>query len=110
MSATQQPHGTTAHAHPELSFVKKDIFSDDHKNLGIQFLNSTLIFLAVGGVLPLMVRMKLGWFNGELPVFSHICQSNNGGRMQLKYYNVLFSRLTTVIIYIVINTRLADAF
>ena len=31
-------HETTTHAHPELSFVRKYIFSEDHKIIGIQFL------------------------------------------------------------------------
>ena len=35
---------TQIHAHPELSFLRKYIFSEDHKIIGIQFLFSSLIF------------------------------------------------------------------
>ena len=52
-------HGTQTHAHPELSFLRKYIFSEDHKIIGIQFLFSTLIFLFIGGALAMFVRMQL---------------------------------------------------
>ena len=39
-----------AHAHVEFSFVKKYIFSTDHKTIGLQFLFVGLMFLAIGGL------------------------------------------------------------
>ena len=50
-----------AHPHPELSFVRKYIFSTDHKMIGVQFLFSTLIFLVLGGSLAMLVRLQVGW-------------------------------------------------
>ena len=47
--SVSRPHEAEAHAHPELGFVRKYIFSTDHKIIGIQFLFSTLIFLVIGG-------------------------------------------------------------
>src|SRR6266511_332754 len=55
------PHEAEAHHHPEMSFLRKYIFSTDHKIIGIQFLFSTLIFLLLGGLLALLVRLQLGW-------------------------------------------------
>jgi len=98
------------HAHPELSFVRKYIFSEDHKIIGIQFLFSTLIFLAIGGMLALFVRMQLAWPHGELPIFRDIFQDSNGGRMSLEYYNMLFSMHASVMIFFVIIPMLAGAF
>src|SRR5262249_34137308 len=103
-------HATTAHAHPELSFVRKYIFSTDHKIIGIQFLFSTLIFLAIGGSLALMVRMQLGWPHQELPIFRDVFQTSNGGRMSPEYYNMLFSMHASVMIFFVIIPILAGAF
>src|SRR5580700_4463058 len=99
-----------AHAHPELSFVRKYIFSEDHKIIGIQFLFSTLIFLAIGGMLALFVRMQLAWPHGELPIFREIFQTSNGGRMSPEYYNMLFSMHASVMIFFVIIPILAGAF
>ena len=37
-------HTPATHAHPELGFLRKYIFSEDHKIIGIQFLFSGIIF------------------------------------------------------------------
>ncbi len=48
------PHEAGAHEHVELSFVRRYIFSTDHKIIGIQFLFSSLIFLMIGGLLAML--------------------------------------------------------
>ena len=53
------PH-TGEHAHHELGFLRKYIFSEDHKIIGIQFLFSGLIFFLIGGILALLVRIQPG--------------------------------------------------
>ena len=58
MSVGHSPE-THVHAHPELGFLRKYIFSEDHKIIGIQFLFSGLIFLFIGGALALLVRIQL---------------------------------------------------
>jgi cytochrome c oxidase subunit I len=103
-------HETTTHAHPELSFVRKYIFSEDHKIIGIQFLFSTLIFLVIGGMLALFVRMQLAWPHRELPIFRDVFQTSNGGRMSPEFYNMLFSMHASVMIFFVIIPILAGSF
>jgi len=41
-----------AHGHHDIGFVKKYIFSTDHKIIGIQFLITTLLMLLVGYLAP----------------------------------------------------------
>ena len=67
---------TEAHAHPELGFLRKYIFSEDHKIIGIQFLFSGLIFLFIGGTLALLVRLQLGWL--DLDMAHQQCWSEHG--------------------------------
>src|SRR5579862_1385961 len=98
-------HETTTHAHPELSFVRKYIFSEDHKIIGIQFLFSTLIFLLIGGGLALLVRVQLAWPHAELPFLQ-----DNAGRMSPEFYNMLFSMHATIMIFFVIIPILAGSF
>src|SRR4051812_6653033 len=50
-----------AHAHPELGFIKKYLFSADHKIIGIQFMFLGLAFMVVGGLLAMLVRWQLAW-------------------------------------------------
>jgi len=60
-SSAVQPAPHAPHGHAEPSFMKKYIFSTDHKIIGIQFLFMSLFFLFVGGVLAGVVRWQLGW-------------------------------------------------
>jgi cytochrome c oxidase subunit 1 len=53
----------TAHvaaAHKE-SFLRRYIFSMDHKVIGIQYYLTSLFMAAVGGVLAMLIRLQLGW-------------------------------------------------
>src|SRR3954467_5987606 len=54
-------HG--AHEHHELGFLKKYIFSSDHKIIGIQFLFVGLMFMVLGGLLAMLIRWQLAWPN-----------------------------------------------
>ena len=45
--------------HP--SFLRKYIFSTDHKVIGIQFLFTSLVMLLFGGLLAMLIRWQLAW-------------------------------------------------
>src|SRR5437588_5301245 len=106
--SVSRPHEAEAH-HPEMGFLRKYIFSTDHKIIGIQFLFSTLIFLLIGGSLAMLVRMQLGWPHAEWP-FLRGWFANNGGRMSPEFYNMLFSMHATIMIFFVIIPILVGAF
>src|SRR5205823_8809688 len=101
MSASHT-HATEAHAHPELSFLRKYIFSEDHKIIGIQFLFSGLIFLIIGGTLALMVRIQIGWPTGTIPYIGRWFPASWGERMGPEFYNMLFSMHASIMIFFVI--------
>src|SRR5438132_9692824 len=105
-------HATTAHAHPELSFLRKYIFSTDHKIIGIQFLFSTLIFLAIGGTLAMGIRLQLGWPHADHSWLGRLLKwpENYGQHMPPEFYNMLFSMHATIMIFFVIIPLLAGAF
>ena len=42
--------------HDDRSFIRKYIFSTDHKIIGIQFLFVSLFFLLLGGLLAMQMR------------------------------------------------------
>ena len=55
--------------HEELPFLRKYIFSTDHKIIGIQFLFMSLFFLIIGGLLAMAMRWQLAWpSNAEMPM------------------------------------------
>src|SRR5579884_4099802 len=103
-------HSAEAHAHHELSFLRKYIFSEDHKIIGIQFLFSGLIFFLIGGILALMVRLQLGWPTGTLPVIGRWFPASWGSRMSPDFYAMLFSMHATIMIFFVIIPLLTGAF
>jgi cytochrome c oxidase subunit I len=51
----------TTHGHEELPFIRKYVFSTDHKVIGIQFLFMSLFFLFIGGLLAMVMRWQLAW-------------------------------------------------
>ena len=99
-----------AHGHHELSFLRKYIFSEDHKIIGIQFLFSGLIFLILGGLLALLVRIQLGWPTGTIPVIGRWFPASWGERMSPDFYNMAFSMHASVMIFFVIIPLLTGAF
>src|SRR5437870_5088515 len=105
------PHEATAHEHPQLGFVRKYIFSTDHKIIGIQFLFSSLIFFFIGGFLALLVRVQLGWPHAEIPILGKAWWPGSAGfRMPPESYNMFFSMHATIMIFFVIIPVLAGAF
>ena len=56
----------TGHDH-DLPFIRKYIFSTDHKIIGIQFLLMSLLFLLVGGLLAMLIRWQLGFPGRPVP-------------------------------------------
>src|SRR6266550_1350065 len=99
----------TAHAHPELSFLRKFIFSEDHKIIGIQFLFTSIIFLGIGGTLALLVRIQLAWPHAEIPIIRDFFP-DSGGRITESAYNMFFSMHASVMIFFVIIPFLTGAF
>src|SRR5258707_6095470 len=110
--SVSRSHETEAHKHPELGFVRKYVFSTDHKIIGIQFLFSTLIFLCLGGLLALGVRLQLGWPHADHTWLSRLLgwPSSYGNHMPPEFYNILFSMHATIMIFFVIIPLLAGAF
>src|SRR3954467_12455743 len=108
--SVSESHATHAHGHHELGFLRKYIFSEDHKVIGIQFLFSGLIFLFIGGTLALMVRLQVGWPAGTIPCLARWCPASWGERMSPEFYPMLFSMHASVMIFFVIIPWLTGAF
>ncbi len=101
-------HGHGANGH-DLGFLRKYIFSEDHKVIGIQFLFSGIIFLFIGGALALLVRLQVGYPAG-LPILGAWFPKEWGGKMSPEFYTMLFSMHASVMIFFVIIPLLTGAF
>src|SRR5438552_11029016 len=98
--SVSHPH-TETHVHHELSFLRKYIFSEDHKIIGIQFLFSSIIFLFIGGALALLVRLQVGWPTGTIPFVGRWFPASCGDKMSPDFYTMLFSMHASVMIFFV---------
>ena len=105
------------HAHPPhenrnplMRFIWTYIFATDHKIIGLQFLFSSLIWMAVGGLLALAVRWQLAWPWSDIPILGQTLFADSGGQMPPEFYNVLFTMHATIMIFFVVIPILSGAF
>ncbi|QDU78701.1 Cytochrome c oxidase subunit 1 [Polystyrenella longa] len=116
--ATIEPtaSGLSAHSHTEhagthqIGFIRKYIFSTDHKVIGIQFLITTLLMMMVGGALALGVRWKLAFPDTPMPFVGEWLFSSQGGQITPEFYTMLFTMHATVMTFLVVIPILAGAF
>ena len=66
--------------HPEpSSFLRKYIFSTDHKIIARQFLWAGLVFLAIGGALAMAIRWQWAYPGAEVPAVGKLFFPRSGG-------------------------------
>ena len=100
------------HAHPEPNWFFKYVFSMDHKQIGRQFLLTSLLWLFVGGGLALIVRWQLGYPGEEMPIVGGLLDAwyGTGGKVNGNAYNMAFTMHASVMIFLVIIPLLVGAF
>src|SRR5580658_7101076 len=88
------PHGATHDEHhEELGFLRKYVFSTDHKVIGIQYGITALLFLFFGFCLMMMMRWSIAYPNQPIPVVGHLLEkvlgsdAAPGGAMNANLYN-----------------------
>src|SRR5512134_285948 len=99
---SHEHHAGEHHAHHELSFIRKYIFSDDHKVIGIQFLFSALLFMLLGGLLAAAIRYQLAFPDAEFPILGKLFWESNGGKMPPEGYTMIVTMHASVMIFFVI--------
>jgi cytochrome c oxidase subunit 1 len=95
----------------ELSFVRKYIFSTDHKIIGIQFLLMSLVFLGIGGLAALMIRWQLGFPGTPMPGGALLPETMApGGILLPEFYNSLVTMHGTFMVFFAIMPLLVGVF
>jgi cytochrome c oxidase subunit I len=102
--------GAEVHADTR-SFVRKYIFSTDHKIIGIQFLIMSLIFLLLGGVLAMVIRWQLGFPKQPMPLGGVLPETMAPGGVVLpEFYNSLVTMHGTFMVFFAIMPLLVGVF
>jgi cytochrome c oxidase subunit 1 len=101
-----------SHAHAdERSFVRKYIFSTDHKVIGIQFLVMSLMFLLLGGVLAMLMRWQLGFPGRPVPGGTVLPETMaQNGVVLPEFYNALVTMHGTFMVFFAIMPLLVGVF
>jgi cytochrome c oxidase subunit 1 len=94
----------------EKSFIRKYVFSTDHKVIGIQFLFSSLFFFVVGGLLALLMRTQLAWPWQVIPVVGPLLYGETGNILAPEAYPALVTMHGTIMIFFFIIPVLSGAF
>jgi cytochrome c oxidase subunit 1 len=85
----------TVHSHAPQGFIRKYIFSLDHKVIGIQYFFLALTAVFVGMFLSLLMRIHLVWPNAVLPLV---------GEIKPETYLSLLTMHGTIMVFFVLTT------
>src|SRR6202050_1019703 len=106
-------HDTSAHAAhgAPISFIRKHVFSLDHKVIGKQYYALALVAVVWGMVLSWVMRIHLGWTNFAIPGL-HLLSSQGapGNIMTPEYYLQLMPMHGTIMVFFVLTTAPFAAF
>jgi cytochrome c oxidase subunit 1 len=100
------------HGH-HVPFIRKYVFSTDHKWIGIQYAITALTFLLIGFSLMLLMRWQLAFPGRPFPHFiaQFLGQSNApGGVMLPEFYNQLGAMHGTIMVFLAIVPLAVGAF
>ncbi len=108
------PHADHEHDHHELGFLRKWVFSTDHKIIGIQYMITGLLFLFLGFILVMLMRWQLAYPGEPVPVLGKIFANlpeqlfNNifgettprDGAITADFYNMLGAMHGTIMVFL----------
>ena len=109
-------HGDySTHEHHEESFIKKYIFSTDHKTIAKQFLITGIFWALLGGALSLIFRLQLGFEGANLawlkPVLGKWITIEEGfGTLDPEFYLALVTMHGTIMVFFVLTAGLSGTF
>ncbi len=92
-------HGHDAH---ELSFLRKYVFSVDHKVIGLQYLITSFVFLLAGFALMMLMRWQLAFPGRAIPLIGPMFSPDlaPNGVMSGEFYNALGAMHGTIMIFL----------
>ncbi|MFL6209112.1 MAG: cbb3-type cytochrome c oxidase subunit I [Pyrinomonadaceae bacterium] len=98
------PHAVHQHG-PPTSFIRKYIFSIDHKVIGIQYLLLAMFSAFIGMIMSVLMRMNLTWPDHKWPLLGSIFKVGApGGQMSPEFYLSLVTMHGTMMVFFVLTT------
>src|SRR5207248_10311434 len=94
------------HRHPApTGFIRKYIFSIDHKVIGIQYILLALTAVVVGMIMSVLMRVNLSWPGTHIKILETLFpQGAPGGVMTPEFYLSLVTMHGTIMVFFVLTT------
>ena len=93
-----------AHHVPPSGFIRKYVFSVDHKVIGIQYTTLSLVAAFIGMALSWVMRIHLGWPSASIPFLSTLSPTGApGGVPTPEYYLSLMTMHGTIMAFFVLT-------
>jgi cytochrome c oxidase subunit 1 len=98
--------------HEELSWVRKYVFSTDHKVIGMQYGVTALFFLFFGFCLMMLMRWQLAYPGQPIPLIGSLFSDSTapGGIMLPEFYNQLGAMHGTIMVFLGVVPLAVGAF
>ena len=86
-------------------FIRKYIFSVDHKVIGLQYYGLAIVAVFIGMALSWLMRLHLGWANLPIPGLEKLSAAGAPGNiMTPEYYLSLMTMHGTIMVFFVLTT------
>jgi cytochrome c oxidase subunit 1 len=97
---------------PEVNFIRKYIFSTDHKTIAKQFLISGIIMAVIGLLLSMLFRIQLAWPQEDLGILRPILGKwiNESGQLDPEFYLAMVTMHGTIMVFFVLTAGLSGTF
>ena len=93
-----------------VGFLRRFVFSVDHKVIGRQFLFLGLAFLAIGGVMAMLIRWQLARPGAPVPLVGKLLFGPSGGVISPVAYTALFTMHGTIMIFFAVTPVVIGGF
>jgi cytochrome c oxidase subunit 1 len=98
-------HGEAHHHGPPTGFIRKYIFSIDHKVIGIQYWFLALFSVIIGMFLSLLMRLQLGWPGQQFGFLKTLFpNAAENGTITPEFYLSLVTMHGTMMVFFVLTT------
>ena len=104
---------TTPHdaAEPHLGFMRRYVFSTDHKIIGIQYTLTGLVMAIAGALLATLIRLQLGWPAHQWQWLALLLPKGMpGGVMTPEFYLAVVTMHGTIMVFFFISYVLVSGF
>jgi len=97
--------------HEPQSFLRRYVFSLDHKVIALQYILTGMGVAVVSGLLVMLIRMQLAWPDAKWPLLESLLPGGfSGGVMKPEFYLALITMHGTLMVFFVISFALVSGF